>query len=167
MTHHRHKKKYRLKTVHTIRPAETEGLKEILTPGKVVFAPTSEKETFSFQSGIFLEESPTGGKVAYYPAREIQDFSKPDQGQHYRFSATFPVFESDFMRGRLTVQLDPFKIAEVYGMTDFALMTILKKTLCAGNRGHKNLETDLRDIICAAERRLEMIEETKLTGETL
>lgn len=38
------------------------------------------------------------------------------------------------------------------------MQTILKKCLRAG-RAHKDLEQDLRDIICAAERKLEMIKE--------
>ena len=152
MTHHRYKNKYRVRTVHTVSPVET----------------SEVKKTFrEIMMDIPLEDSPTlllpiDCAVA---VNRIETSSKPDQGKHYRFSTTFPVAERDFKAGRLTVQLDPFKIAEVYNMTDFALMTILKKTLCAGNRGHKNLETALRDIICAAERRLEMIEETKLTGD--
>ena len=71
-----------------------------------------------------------------------------DAGSHYRFS----------YRG---LNLDPFRIAQTYGMTDFCMMTILKKCLCAGNRGHKDFEQDLKDIICAAQRKLEMLQEDK------
>jgi hypothetical protein len=69
-----------------------------------------------------------------------------DAGAHYRFQ----------FKG---INLDPFRIAQIYGMDDFCMMTILKKCLCAGNRGHKDFEQDLRDIICAAERKLEMLKE--------
>ena len=48
-----------------------------------------------------------------------------DAGAHYRYS----------FKG---INLDPFRIAKIYGMTDFCMMTILKKCLCAGNRGHKD-----------------------------
>jgi hypothetical protein len=69
-----------------------------------------------------------------------------DAGAHYRYQYK-------------NINLDPFRIAAIYGMTDFCMMTILKKTLCAGNRGHKDFKQDLKDIICAAQRKLEMLEE--------
>lgn len=69
-----------------------------------------------------------------------------DAGAHYRFK----------YRG---INLDPFRIAQIYDMDDFCMMTILKKTLCAGRRGHKDFEQDLKDIICAAQRKLEMLKE--------
>jgi hypothetical protein len=69
-----------------------------------------------------------------------------DLGSHYRF--TFHGYN-----------LDPFAIAKVYGMKSFALMTVLKKVLVAGERGHKDYLTDLRDCICALEREIEMINE--------
>jgi hypothetical protein len=71
---------------------------------------------------------------------------KQDAGAHYRIQ----------YKG---FNLDPFRIAKIYGMTSFPMMTILKKVLCAGNRGHKNYEQDLKDIICAVQRELEMIKE--------
>jgi len=69
-----------------------------------------------------------------------------DTGSHYRFK----------YKG---INLDPARICTIYNQTDMLLATIAKKSLCAGNRGHKSLEQDLKDIITAAERRLEMIEE--------
>ena len=71
---------------------------------------------------------------------------KKDAGAHYRFQ----------YRG---LKIDPYRISQIYGMTDFCMMTILKKCLCAGNRGHKDLQQDLKDIICAAQRKLEMLKE--------
>lgn len=69
-----------------------------------------------------------------------------DTGTHYRF----------MYQG---IKLDPFRIAKIYGITDFALQTILKKCLCAGDRGHKDKRRDLEDIITAAKRAIEMIDE--------
>jgi len=71
-----------------------------------------------------------------------------DPGKHYRFEYK-------------EINLDPFRIAKIYNMQSFALMTILKKCLCAGNRGHKDYKQDLLDIISAAEREIEIIEEDK------
>lgn len=73
---------------------------------------------------------------------------KEDAGKHYRFE----------YKG---IKLDPARILMIYNQTDILLGTIVKKALCAGNRGHKDFEQDLKDIICAAERRLEMLEEDK------
>ena len=69
-----------------------------------------------------------------------------DTGQHYRYE----------YKG---VKLDPFRIAKIYGLTSFAMQTILKKCLCAGNRGHNDYRQDLEDIICAAQREIEMLDE--------
>jgi len=69
-----------------------------------------------------------------------------DPGAHYRF----------MYKG---IKLDPFRIARVYRMKSFAMMTILKKCLCAGDRGHKDYKQDLLDIISACNRELEILEE--------
>ena len=74
--------------------------------------------------------------------------SSKDQGKHYRFN----------YKG---INLDPFRIAMIYKMQSFAMMTILKKCLCAGDRGHKDYSQDLRDIICAAKRELEIVHEDR------
>ena len=70
-----------------------------------------------------------------------------DPGEHYRFS----------YKG---IKLDPFRIAKIYGITDFGQATILKKALRMGT-AHKDREQDLRDIISAAERMIEMIAEDR------
>ena len=75
--------------------------------------------------------------------------TETDHGKHYRYE-------------HKGVKLDPFRIAKIYGMQSFAMMTILKKCLCAGDRGHKDYRQDLNDIICAAQRELEMLDEDKV-----
>lgn len=69
-----------------------------------------------------------------------------DTGSHYRFE----------YKG---IKLDPARVCMIYNQTDLLLATIVKKSLCAGNRGHKDFKQDLKDIITAAERRLEMLDE--------
>lgn len=68
-----------------------------------------------------------------------------DAGLHYR------KFYKD-------VQLDPFRIGEIYKLSGIQL-TILKKVLVVGDRGHKSKLQDYKDIINAATRAIEMIEE--------
>lgn len=84
---------------------------------------------------------------------------KEDTGAHYRFEHKVNLTQKDIENGFVVVKLDPFRIARIYKMTSFALMTILKKCLCAGNRGHKDYREDLKDIINAADREIEIIKE--------
>jgi hypothetical protein len=88
-----------------------------------------------------------------------------DQGSHYRHEYTVVLTEEDIKAGKVTIKLDPFRIASVYKMEDFSMKTILKKCLKAGDRGHKDFKTDLLDIINAAERRLEMLYEDRSNGK--
>ena len=69
-----------------------------------------------------------------------------DTGKHYRY----------MYKG---VKLDPFRIAAIYKVTDFAMQQILKKCLCSGKRGHKSRRQDLLDIITSANRAIEMLDE--------
>lgn len=71
---------------------------------------------------------------------------KEDTGQHYRFEYN-------------GVKLDPARIMLIYKVTHPLQCSIIKKSLCAGNRGKKDLVHDIKDIITAAERWLEIIEE--------
>ena len=101
-------------------------------------------------------------KIYNEPKRVLlkpKHMQKKDEGEHYRFGVEIAISEEDAARGFVDINLDPFRIAAIYHMEDFALKTILKKTLVAGNRGHKDISQDLKDIICAAQRKLEMIEE--------
>lgn len=71
---------------------------------------------------------------------------KEDKGAHYRY-------EYD------NVKLDPARIIVLYDAHHPMQQAIVKKSLCAGQRGKKDLIEDIDDIICAAERWKEMIEE--------
>jgi len=82
----------------------------------------------------------------------MRESAKKDAGAHYRYSFC-------------GINLDPFRIASIYEMQSFAMMTILKKCLCAGSRGHKDYQQDLVDIINAAERELEIINEDLTNSE--
>jgi hypothetical protein len=74
------------------------------------------------------------------------ELGQPDPGQHYR-------------REHKGIKLDPARIAKIYGMTSGMMFTVLKKCLCAGNRGHKDYRQDLLDMRNAIDRELEMIDE--------
>ncbi len=68
-----------------------------------------------------------------------------DTGAHYRFE----------YKG---IKLDPARIARVYSIGSGMQFTILKKVLRMGT-AHKDKRQDLLDIIGAAERELELMEE--------
>lgn len=53
-------------------------------------------------------------------------------------------------------EVDFYEIAKRYNVTDPAVQHILKKCLAIGNRGHKDLETDLKDILKTAKRALQI-----------
>ena len=77
--------------------------------------------------------------------KEYTEGTDLDAGQHYRFE----------YKG---IKLDPFRIAKIFEL-DAPQLTILKKTLVNGNRGNKDAVQDYKDIICAAQRAIEIIEE--------
>ena len=85
-----------------------------------------------------------------------------DAGNHYRFTITQVLTSENISEGSVTINLDPFRIAKIYKMTSFPLQTVLKKILCAGDRGSKSYAQDIKDSLCALERELEMLEEDKL-----
>lgn len=80
------------------------------------------------------------------PKDTLESVDKADPGAHYRFT----------YQG---IKLDPFRLAAIYGMTDMAYMTVLKKVLCAGKRGYKDEVQDIKDMISALNRKLEMLKE--------
>lgn len=88
--------------------------------------------------------------------------SKKDNGAHYRYTYTKKLTPEEKRSGYVTIKLDPARIFQVYNVPEAPLHAmatgIVKKALRAG-RGHKSLEADLKDIICGAERWLEMLEE--------
>lgn len=53
-------------------------------------------------------------------------------------------------------QIDVYDVLLRFGVTDPCLQHIVKKALCAGNRGHKDFERDLQDIHDTAKRALEI-----------
>lgn len=56
-------------------------------------------------------------------------------------------------------QIDVYRVLMLFGVTDPALQHIVKKALCAGQRGVKGFERDVQDIADTANRRLQMFAE--------
>lgn len=54
------------------------------------------------------------------------------------------------------VYVDVYDVIHAWGVSNPALQHLIKKALQAGNRGHKDLETDMQDIIDSAIRAKEL-----------
>ena len=52
--------------------------------------------------------------------------------------------------------IDVYRVLDLYGVTQPAIQHAVKKLLCAGQRGAKNYERDLREAIDSIERALQM-----------
>lgn len=85
--------------------------------------------------------------------------SNVDAGKHYRHSYTVKVTQEDLEQGYITINLDPFRIAAVCKMTCSVAFTMMKKSIRMGTGGHKDARQDCLDIINAAERKLQMLDE--------
>ena len=53
-------------------------------------------------------------------------------------------------------EIDVYEVLHRFGVTDPCLQHIVKKALCAGERGHKDFHTDLKNIADTAKRMLEI-----------
>lgn len=67
-----------------------------------------------------------------------------------------PVKRNKYKRTIKGVELDVYDVLKAWQVTCPALQHLIKKALQAGNRGHKDLETDLQDIIDSAVRAKEL-----------
>ncbi|HBD6162622.1 TPA: hypothetical protein KKN35_000560 [Shigella sonnei] len=59
----------------------------------------------------------------------------------------------------IDVWVDVYDVIKAFNVTSGPMQHALKKVLCAGERGHKDLLQDLNDIIASVEREIEMVKE--------
>lgn len=90
-------------------------------------------------------------KVEAWMDSAIAKTQEHDAGQHYRKT----------YKG---IKLDPARIVQIFNATHPMQLTIIKKALCAGERGHKDQVQDILDIKNACDRWLEMIAEDRDEG---
>lgn len=58
--------------------------------------------------------------------------------------------------------IDVYRVLELYEVTDPCLQHAIKKLLCAGSRGAKDIEQDVQEAVDALERWQDMKEEDEL-----
>lgn len=56
-------------------------------------------------------------------------------------------------------KIDVYRVIDLWEVNDPCMQHILKKVLCPGKRGHKDLRRDIEDIYDTIKRRIEMDEE--------
>lgn len=61
--------------------------------------------------------------------------------------------------------IDVYRIIELFGVTCPVAQRVLKKSLAAGQRGHKDLRKYWQDIMDSAERRLQMLDEDAMPSD--
>jgi acyl carrier protein len=83
-----------------------------------------------------------------------------DKGKHYRYSYRVNVGREHSDIGYIHINLDPYRICQLYSVGGGCIEHIIKKALRGSEKGH-NKEDLLKEIICCAERGLEMLEEDK------
>jgi len=59
--------------------------------------------------------------------------------------------------------VDVYRVLSLYGVTDPCLQHAIKKLLCAGDRGAKDIEQDVQEAIDTLGRWQDMMEEDELT----
>lgn len=61
--------------------------------------------------------------------------------------------------------IDVYRVIDLFGVTDGAAQHALKKLLCAGQRGNKTFEQDMREAYDTLARRLQMFEEDRVPAD--
>lgn len=62
--------------------------------------------------------------------------------------------------GERNAELDVYDVLKAFGVECHATGHAIKKLLCAGSRGHKDKETDLKEAIAAIERAIDLSRES-------
>ena len=76
-------------------------------------------------------------------------------------SAKQEITQSKYAKSFKGVSIDIYEVLKLWEVTNPALQHLIKKALQAGNRGHKDLMTDLQDIIDSAIRAKELEDDTQ------
>ena len=85
--------------------------------------------------------------------------NKTDKGKHYRHSFRLNLTPEDVENGYVTVNLDPYRVSDVYGIGGWR-EHIMKKTLRGTEKGHTEEEL-LEELQCCLDRAKQMYNESK------
>lgn len=91
----------------------------------------------------------------------IQEIRAPRPNKYMRKIKTFESHDINGSPIEIDVWVDVYDVIKAFNVTSGPMQHALKKVLCAGERGHKDLLEDLNDIIASVEREIEMVKEGK------
>nr|DAF78064.1 MAG TPA: hypothetical protein [Caudoviricetes sp.] len=91
----------------------------------------------------------------------IQDIKAPRPNKYMRKIKSFESHDINGSPIEIDVWVDVYDVIKAFNVTSGPMQHALKKVLCAGERGHKDLLEDLNDIIACVEREIEMVKEGK------
>ena len=84
-------------------------------------------------------------------------WQRPTQPEELPFIDDEPKKHSHYFKDVSDLnEIDVYQVLRLFNVTDPCLQHIVKKALCAGQRGHKDFETDLKNIFDTAKRALEI-----------
>lgn len=131
--------------------------------GVCLFVDDSEDYWWFEEKGLeeikdFLE-SEEHGAVAEGSKAQVDKALGVDRGKHYRHSFRLNLTEQDKENGFVMVNIDPYRISEVYSLGGWR-EHILKKTLRGTDKGHTASEL-LEELQCCLDRANQMYEESK------
>lgn len=84
-----------------------------------------------------------------------------ERPSHYKYEYRRKLTLDDMSNQYVTIKLDPYRIADIYGVQGGAREQILKKSLRWTTKGDDEKQV-IKEIMQACERRLEMLEEDAL-----
>lgn len=89
----------------------------------------------------------------------IQEIKAPRPNKYMRKIKTFESHDINGSPIEIDVWVDVYDVIKAFNVTSGPMQHALRKVLCAGERGHKDLLQDLNDIIASVEREIEMVKE--------
>lgn len=98
---------------------------------------------------------------AFVNKNYVQDIKAPRPNKYMRKIKSFESHDINGSPIEIDVWVDVYDVIKAFNVTSGPMQHALKKVLCAGERGHKDLLEDLNDIIASVEREIEMVKEGK------
>lgn len=140
----------------------------------LIEVPDGAESALKFDSGISFYKD--NGKKCFSGLRPIKNvwedcqipfnvicdyaeiiWQRPTQPEELPFIDDEPKKHSHYFKDVSDLnEIDVYQVLRLFNVTDPCLQHIVKKALCAGQRGHKDFETDLKNIFDTAKRALEI-----------
>lgn len=90
---------------------------------------------------------------------DVAEYPVEDKGKHYRHSFRLNITDEDIKNGYVTVNLDPYRVSDTYGLGGWR-EHIVKKTLRGTDKGH-SVEELIEELQCCLDRAKQMYNESK------